>query len=317
MNRYDGFYLLDHHRNRDKPSGPAGDPDTRPWYTTRNRCHHGHDRPHLLVIHDPETVADFDPPYSEADRVAAYGQTTTRASWHDTIDADSIIPMLPPEFTAWHVRGFNRCAIGMEVGAMAGTWTKAPAAWLEGVMANTATRAAEHMAAYGIPPKLLFEPGKRYTAPLDPAGFGLISHHALDPTRRTDPGFTFPWNDLLNRLEDDMVTRDTKVDPNPILAGDFDEMRDAGVFSQYTEPGKILITDELGAFLARYTSRVLRPTINSAIAASNSSQWSKMVAWVKGHVKTSIAAAFAAGAGAGQIDYGEVVREIGRVLSGG
>ena len=325
---YDGFYLLDHHRNRDKTSGPAGEYDTRPWYTTRNRCHHGHDRPHLIVIHDPETLEDFIAPYDEAERVARYGATTTRASWHDSIDADSIIPMLPPEFTAWHVRGFNRCGIGLEVGALATSWDRAPAAWLEGVMANTARRVLEHMAAFDIPPVLLFEPGRRYTEPLDPAGFGLISHHALDPTRRTDPGFTFPWTDLLDRLEDPMVTRDTKVAPNPILAGDFAEMRDEGVFSQYTDPGKILITDELGAFLSRYTRQVLDPTVRTAkaeaiaaakaaIAASNTTQWSKMVDWVREHVKVSIAAAFAAGAGAAQVDYDELVREIGRVLAGG
>src|SRR5690606_12089743 len=115
--------------------------------------------------------------------------------------ADSIIPMLPPEFTAWHVRGFNRCGIGLEVGAMATTWDKAPDEWLDGVLANTAQRVYEHMVRFDIPPALLFTPGKRYATGLDPAGDGLISHHALDPTRRTDPGVTFPWNDLLERLE--------------------------------------------------------------------------------------------------------------------
>lgn len=29
MNRYDGFYLLDHHRNRHKSPGPAGEYNSR------------------------------------------------------------------------------------------------------------------------------------------------------------------------------------------------------------------------------------------------------------------------------------------------
>src|SRR5690606_22597441 len=182
---YKGWYLLDHHKNRTRPEGGvAGDPRTKPWYASRRTCQHGYNRPHLIVIHTPETIEDFTPPYDEAERVAKYGAQTTLASWHDTIDADSIIPMLPPTYTAWHVRGFNRCAIGMEIGAKATSWKRAPAAWVKGVVENAAYRAAQHAATFDIPARLLFTPGKRYSSAINPTGVGFVSHHALDPGRR-------------------------------------------------------------------------------------------------------------------------------------
>lgn len=198
---YKGWYLLDHHKNRTRPEGGvAGDPATKPWYASRRVCQHGYDRPHLVVVHDPETLPDFTPPYDEAERIAKYGASTTRASWHDTIDADSIIPMLPPTYTAWHVRGFNRCGIGLEVGAMSTTWTKAPDAWLTGVITNAAYRVAQHCATFEIDPVLMFIPGRRYASAINPKGTGIVSHHVLDPGRRTDPGFGFPWDTFLERV---------------------------------------------------------------------------------------------------------------------
>lgn len=127
------------------------------------------------------------------------------------------------------------------------------------------------------------------------------------------------WNlqrfrdDVKQQLGDDMVSRDDKVEPLDVLAGDVQRLRDSAVFTEYTSPGKVVITDELAAFLNRHFSKVVLP----AIAEANTRQWDKVLAWVRDHVKTSIAAAFAAGAGSTQIDYGELVAEIGRVLSGG
>src|SRR5690606_27112807 len=59
---YKGWYLLDHHKNRTRPEGGvAGDPRTKPWYASRRTCQHGYNRPHLIVIHTPETIEDFTP----------------------------------------------------------------------------------------------------------------------------------------------------------------------------------------------------------------------------------------------------------------
>lgn len=181
-----GYRLLDDHVHRD-------DPDLRPWYTTRRTCGHGLDRPHLIVIHTPEALPDYDGPDSTAERVAEYGTRTGRASWHDTVDSDSHIPMLPASHTAWHVRNFNRCAIGLEVGARAQDWPTAPADWIAGVLTNAAAVTARHILDHGIRPRIVFDPTRTYTVPHDTPADGLISHHALDPTRRSDPGRAFPW----------------------------------------------------------------------------------------------------------------------------
>lgn len=185
---YQGWYLLDHHRNRHRSAGPAGEPNTRPWYTTRRRP------VTAIVIHTPETLEDFTPPYEEAERVARYGATTTRASWHDTIDADSIIPMLPPNYTAWQTRGYNSHTVGMEIGSKASIWKRAPAEWVTGVINNAAYRGAQHAALLDIPPRFITR------AQVDGGTKGFTSHAQLDPTRRTDPGPDFPWERYLDRV---------------------------------------------------------------------------------------------------------------------
>lgn len=262
---YKGWYLLDHHKNRTRPEGGmAGDPRTKPWYASRRTCQHGYDRPHLIVIHTPETIEDFTPPYDEAERVAKYGAQTTRASWHDTIDADSIIPMLPPTYTAWHVRGFNRCAIGMEIGAKATSWKRAPAAWVEGVVENAAYRAAQHAKRFGIPARLLFAPGKRYSSAINPSGVGFVSHHALDPGRRTDPGFDFPWNGLMARVrahldekEGDDVEKVSK--PDWLAWSEIDNLVSAGILTKRPDK-EPLVKWEMIALLARLWGRVQHPS---------------------------------------------------------
>ena len=199
-----GYYLLDY--------SPYAGTSKAPWYTTRRTCQHGYTKPHLFVIHDPETIEDFQLPDSSAERVARYGASLSTssphpASWHWSTDADSAIPMLPISYTGWHVRGYNRCGIGYEIGQKSTSWLKMPAAMLEGTLrlAAGAVRRDADSLGYGTLTQI--------TDAKDAHRVGVIGHYLLDPTRRSDPGATFPWVrfvDYVNR-GDTVFDRETEI----------------------------------------------------------------------------------------------------------
>ncbi len=175
-----GFYLLDH----PNPYGPH-------YYTTRQRCQHGIVGPHLVVIHTAENLPDFVAPDLGAEGVARYGATTSRSvSWHATVDSDSTIPMLPSGFTAFHVRGFNRCGYGIEIATTAGSWDATPARWKLAAL----SRVADHILEVGLPTNVLGSGDSL-------AGYGIVGHARLDPARRSDPGAGFDWGLLSSLLK--------------------------------------------------------------------------------------------------------------------
>lgn len=187
-----GFYLLEH----PNPHGPH-------HYETRRTCQHGLSRPHLIVIHTAETLPDFSGPDIAAENVAAYGASTDRAvSWHWTVDSDSSIPMLPEEATAWHVRGFNSCSIGLEIATRAAAWLSTPAAWKEATLDRVARVCADACARWTINPRLLTR------ADVDAGRSGLVGHNVLDPSRRTDPGAGFDWQTLTGKVRWYLARRD-------------------------------------------------------------------------------------------------------------
>lgn len=155
------------------------------FYPTRRTCQHGINGPHLIVLHSAENLPDFDPPDLGAENVARYATTTQRqVSWHYTVDSDSIIEMLPVDYTAWHVRNFNRCSVGIEIATQHDAWLRAPETWLYQVYDNVADILKFYKTTAGIP--LVYRER-------DEAGkWGVITHAELDPTRRKDPGQAFP-----------------------------------------------------------------------------------------------------------------------------
>lgn len=172
------YYLLENHKDIGTVNVP--------WYTTRNACQHGIAGPHLIVLHTAENMPDFSPPDNGAENVAKYGASTTRASWHITLDSDSVIDMLPLSYTAWHVRSYNRCSVGIEIATKANSWVGADPGWREKVydqVADTLVRVSDET---GIP--LIHRPTLA-----DAGRWGITGHNVLDPTRRTDPGQAFPF----------------------------------------------------------------------------------------------------------------------------
>lgn len=127
------------------------------------------------------------------------------------------------------------------------------------------------------------------------------------------------YHDIVPWMEAQAMTidRKTAVKPLDVLEGDVQKLRDSAVYTDHTNPGGLVFNDSLAAFLNRHYARVVRPEIARQVAAANKTLRTRLEDWVRDHVKTSIAAALAAGAGSAQIDYAEVVRRIGEVLAGG
>lgn len=188
-----GYYLLDH----PNPNGPH-------YYTTRQRCQHGILGPHLIVIHTAESMPDFNPPDLGAESVARYGATATRpVSWHDTIDSDSTIPMLPKGYTAFHVQGFNRCGYGIEIATRAASWASTPYVWKYATMQRLAARIKEIRGP--IPARVLTR------RQVDAGEYGIVGHNILDPTRRSDPGADFDWRMLTDMVGGSIVGDEMEV----------------------------------------------------------------------------------------------------------
>ena len=161
-------------------------PNGKFYYDSRRTCQHGYARPHLIVLHSAENLPDFDPPDMGAESVARYASETQRkVSWHTTIDSDSTIHMLPYKATAWHVRGYNRCSVGIEIATQHDKWLHAPLPWLHDVYDNVADELARISAATDIP--MVDVRG-------DASKKGVTTHSVLDPSRRKDPGKAFPFD---------------------------------------------------------------------------------------------------------------------------
>jgi len=176
------FYLLDH----PNPNGLS-------YSLTRGEPIRG------IVLHTAENVADTIGPDGGAERVASYGATTRRASWHVTVDKDSIIYMLPDRMQAWHVVGYNSSTLGIEQACQASKWKEYPADWVDATITNTATVVKQWCELYDIPMKRIsrdeYDSGKR----------GILAHADLDPSRRSDPGKDYPWDLLFEKMETDMT----------------------------------------------------------------------------------------------------------------
>ena len=161
----------------------------------------------IIVLHTPEAVPDLKPPDSTAEKVARYGASLTKhdaprsASWHASVDSDSIIWMLPDEARAWHVHRYSESALGIELGSRAKDWARpeVPDWWKNSTLENAARVCAFWSVKFDIPPVLLTK------ANLDRRDKtrGYIYHGVADPKRRSDPGvrpLTFPQDEFFARL---------------------------------------------------------------------------------------------------------------------
>jgi len=130
----------------------------------------------LRVLTDPDRTAVNDEGEIERARVSA----------HYLVTADRIFQLVDEGNEAWHARNANRHTIGIEVVGE----TDDPLTWSNKINNQLAQLVAWISSTHGIP--------LEYRAETDDPerARGFVSHAALDPARRRDPGIWFPWTEI-------------------------------------------------------------------------------------------------------------------------
>lgn len=191
-----GYFLYDH-PNRHAPRRANG---VKFWgYPARTKP------VRLIVIHTAENTPDYVQEDGGAEAVARYQATDVTAanasSYHEIVDSDSTVTMLPDEAVAFGARGANADGIHLSVATKAHLWPSKPKRWRDAALDRLARRAALRVVRHGIPVRLLTEAQVR-------AGAAGFTPHAVTENvygtrgRRSDPGAGFPWDEFLT-----LVTR--------------------------------------------------------------------------------------------------------------
>lgn len=162
-----------------------------------------------LVVHITAGLQDLDGVDDHsAENTAQYAATTsTEVSWHSGSDADSIIDLLPPNYTAWHASNYNSCTYGHEISKTHTDWRTVPPEWVDKTLRNAARKLSQVAREFNVPLRKATRAEvdaqrANYRAGRAWQPVGLISHAELQPADRTDPGWvsgvdTFPWGKLL------------------------------------------------------------------------------------------------------------------------
>lgn len=177
----------------------APETDRWPYVPAHTQKRYQGKRPvRLIVIHSME-APERD---QTAENVARYfAQSTTRASAHLCIDADSIVQSVLDNNIAAAAPGANTDGIHLE---LAGYAKQAQTEWLDPysvlVINNAANAAAQYCLKFDIPIRHLTD------EQLKIGSRGFVSHAQVSRVYKrsthTDPGGNFPWDFFLKRVRD-------------------------------------------------------------------------------------------------------------------
>ncbi|QPX62576.1 endolysin [Arthrobacter phage Wollypog] len=173
-----GFYLLDNPQ-----------PHTQQWgYPRRGAKLTG-----TCIIHTAECAIDYEGADTAAEGTAVFIRNRSDyGSYHDLVDSDSIIEMVPFEYEAWQDSETNPWAVGISAAVTANDWLTIPVARRNKIYRNMAWCAADFVKymkeAYNITVPL-----RRITGAQARAGVPGFCAHGDSGISRYDPGPDFDW----------------------------------------------------------------------------------------------------------------------------
>jgi len=152
-------------------------------------------------------------PDTGAENVANFIRTrTTAGSYHDVVDSDSAVQLMPYEYQAFQDgTGSNPWALSISWAVRTTDWSRMSSSRRAAHLRQGALAFARQQAwlkSKGYPLTLL----RRITKAESDRGYsGFIPHADRDPGRRTDPGVNFPWGEFFAACA-------AAVNPTPISA---------------------------------------------------------------------------------------------------
>ena len=174
-------------------------PRVQQWYRQRNRPLTG-----CTVLHTAESVLDSVGSDTGAEAVAKFIQgRDTAGSYHDLVDSDSWVHMVPYEHGAFHDgTGSNNWALSLSFACRTSDWRAMSPEKRAGFLRQGAKAFASQQRwrrANGLPVTAL----RLISKAQSDAGLSGFTYHGLrDPGRRTDPGVAapnaFPLTEFLN-----------------------------------------------------------------------------------------------------------------------
>lgn len=175
-------YLYEH----ENPNAPRRENGLRFWgYPSRTEV------ARVIAVHTAESFLDLIGADTGAEGVARFQSQTARASsYHRIVDSDSTVICLPDDAVAFGVGSFNSPTLHVSLALRATDWNLANKEVVrrrELALTRAAHVVADWSLRHGIPIRRI----SRNQAL--GGSWGLVAHGDMDPTRRTDPGPSFPW----------------------------------------------------------------------------------------------------------------------------
>lgn len=188
----------------------------------------------LIVVHTAESAPDTVGPDTGTMNVAEFIRNRSDyGSYHWLADSDSRLQLVPHTLAAYgDGTGSNEFAIHVSAATQAARWNTLPKEWRDGCVRQMARAAAEAARwlkeEHGITvPAVIIS-----KAQSDAGRPGFISHALRDPSRRSDPGPTFPWQQFFAEFKAEMAPPKPKPEP---VQDEEDRVRVAHVSMQFSD----------------------------------------------------------------------------------